>query len=162
MNQPLWTDVLSTWASVVSAVVAIVAVVGVFMVRRQIMLQRRQMHHDLENLYVARYWDVMDRLAESRSADSSANRAKRRLALEAYLRLSEDECDLRAHDRITDETWSFWKDGILASLAKSEISDLLSESEPTELTHLRELQRDPGYEPSPTTIKKRQKLGLRT
>jgi len=95
-------DWISAGASAVAAVVSVVAVFGLFDVRRQLGLQRQQLHRDLENLYVARYWTIMDKIAECELLTASDAVAPRRIAIRSYLRLSEHECDLRAADRVTD------------------------------------------------------------
>lgn len=51
---------------------------------------------------------------------------ERHLAI-AYLRLSEDELDLRKQGFITDRTWAIWSEGIRAQLRAPIYGDALLE-----------------------------------
>src|SRR4051812_13156318 len=103
---PTITDWISAGAGVLAAAVGVFALLALLGVRRQIALQRRQLKLDLENVYVGRYWQVMDDLA-------GATRRTRSRHIWRYIQLSEDQCDLRARGRITGSTWRYWRNGIL-------------------------------------------------
>jgi len=135
------TDWISAIATAIAAVVGVAALVAIFGVRKQIALHSRQMKLDLENVYVARYWQVMDDLAASKGADT-----KRRHILR-YLQLSEDQCDLRARRRITNSTWRYWRSGIVEQLADVEFAGTVLASPAHLLDHVRKLAADPTYEP---------------
>lgn len=143
---PLVTDWISAVASIIGTIVAAGALWAIFGVRRQIALQRRQLKLDLEHVYVGRYWSIMDDLmaAPTGSAD-------RRHHIERYLRLSEDQCDLRARKRITTSTWHYWRQGIAEQLAEDETREVLLAQRDDLLEHLRRLTADANYDPRVTS-----------
>lgn len=105
---------LGDWANVGSVVTAGAVVFAVF----QLVAARTQRHRDFENLYVQRYWQILDRMPDRLYFGHeilSPNTDELRLAV-AYLRLCEDEIDLRKEGFITDRTWAIWADGISAQL----------------------------------------------
>ncbi|MDP9998292.1 hypothetical protein J2W15_001789 [Pseudarthrobacter sulfonivorans] len=69
-------------------------------------------------MYVQRYWQILDRMTDKMYLNheiSEPTQDEIRLAV-AYLRLSEDELDLRKQGFITDRTWAIWSEGILAQI----------------------------------------------
>jgi hypothetical protein len=64
-----------------------------------------------------------------------------------YLRLSEDQCDLRARKRITNSTWLYWRDGIVEQLADPDFQVALQDAPPSLYDHLRRLSADSSYDP---------------
>lgn len=161
MTTPMWTDVLGAWSSFASAAIGAAALATIIVVGVQIRLQRTQLHRDLENLYVTRYWSIMDRLADAEMAPAGEREARRTLAIRAYLQLSEDECDLRAADRVTDATWREWIDGIQTQLRDRDFRALLDASPAGQFRNLRRLIETPeSFEPSITAPRVRQKKGL--
>ena len=107
-------QILSTLASVVTAL-AVVFAAG------QLRVAREQSHRDFENLYVQRYWSLLDKfsveatLDEARAAATPADHA---IALN-YMRLCEDQLDMRRLGRITNKTWSFWSAAIQESMSEA-------------------------------------------
>lgn len=141
--EPSVTDWISAVSSVAAVAVGLGALVAVFAVRKQIKLQRRQLKLDLENVYLSRYWQIMDDLALV-GADVEA----RQLHILRYLRLSEDQCDLQARRRVTESTWRYWRVGILEQLSEADFRVAL-QAAPAELfDHLRRLAGDPEYDPA--------------
>lgn len=161
MTEPLWTDVLSAWSSLASALIGLAALAAVIVVGVQIRLQRTQLHRDLENMYVARYWTIMDQLAESELLPRGKAVRRRTLAIRAYLRLSEDECDLRAVNRVTDDTWREWLAGMRTQLAEPSFRSELESSPGDQFRNLRQLvDSDEDFEPSRSSARQRRRVGL--
>jgi hypothetical protein len=161
VTEPLWTDVLSAWSSLASALIGLAALAAVIVVGVQIRLQRTQLHRDLENMYVARYWTIMDQLAESELLPRGKAARRRVLAIRAYLRLSEDECDLRAVNRVTDDTWREWLAGMRTQLAEPSFRDELESSPGDQFRNLRRLvDSDEDFEPSRSSARERRRVGL--
>lgn len=158
---PLWTDALASWSTFASAIIGLLALAAIVSVGYQLRLQRTQIHRDLENLYIERYWTIMDALANAELATPDERSVRRDIAIRAYLQLSEDECDLRAADRVTDETWREWRAGIRAQLESPEFRAALDAFPEDRLSNLRKLVVA-GYEfePSSTAVRARQKKGL--
>lgn len=75
----------------------------------------RQRVFTLENFYIERYWQLMDRLSISALRGRSIEESDREIIV-AYLVLCEDELDLRASGRISDSTWGIWRSGIAVGL----------------------------------------------
>ena len=142
--QPSATDWMSAVASVFGALVGIVALVAIFGFRKQIALHSRQLKLDLENVYVARYWQVMDDLAASGDDEAESRHIDR------YLKLAEDQCDLRARRRITKSTWLYWKAGIVDQLIEERFSNVVHDTPSRNLQHIRKLQGDSDYDPPRT------------
>lgn len=152
----VWTETASAFADIVIAVFTIAATVGVYFVFAQVRLQRKQLHRDLENLYVERYWTVLDRL----EATKPRSRGRRR-AVVAYLGLCEDQCDMRQQDRVTDETWAIWGPSIHSQLGVEEYAGLLRKQPDDRLLHLRQMMvTGVAYDPTETPLRLRTKNGL--
>ena len=115
----------SDFADLSSIVTATAAIFAVF----QLVAVRTQRHRDFENLYVQRYWQLLDRMPDRLYLNheiSAPNPDELRLAV-AYLRLCEDEVDLRKQGFITDRTWTIWSEGILAQLQGTIYENALAE-----------------------------------
>ena len=97
-----------------SVLTAAAAIFAVF----QLVGARTQRHRDFENLYVQRYWQLLDRMPDRLylNHEIPAPDPDERRIVVAYLRLCEDEVDLRKQGFITDRTWAIWSEGILAQL----------------------------------------------
>jgi hypothetical protein len=98
------------------------AVIGVFTAALQLMGLRKQRVRDFEDLFVQRYWKIMDDLSleaiECAKPDGGPVLPSDRKAVIAFLRLSEDELDLRAKDWIGEDTWKLWRDGMATQLRR--------------------------------------------
>jgi hypothetical protein len=161
VSEPLWTDVLSAWSSLASALIGLAALAAVIVVGVQIRLQRTQLHRDLENMYVARYWSIMDQLAESDLLPPEEGSNRRTIAIRSYLRLSEDECDLRAANRVTDDTWWEWLAGMRTQLAEPGFREALESAPADQFVNLRKLvTSDLDFEPSQSSVRQRRRVGL--
>lgn len=151
-----WTDIASAWSDMIMALLTTFTLLGVVYVAWQVNLQRTQLHRDLENLYLERYWTIRDRL------DASVPQSEEReRAVLAYLRLSEDQCDQRANERVTDPTWKIWEESIHSALSEVEYSEVLDSQPQVELLHLREMRVTTGpYDPSGLTRRQKAQRGL--
>lgn len=113
-----WT-IASSIASVVTAL-AVVFAVG------QLRVARQQSHREFENLYVQRYWSLLDRFSEAAVLDddlSAWDRGDKAIALN-YMRLCEDQLDMRRLGRITNSSWSFWAPAIRQAMSEPAYHDL--------------------------------------
>jgi hypothetical protein len=115
---------LNDWADIAQLVTAVAVVFAVL----QLVGSRTQRHREFENLYVQRYWQLLDRMSArmymgGEMADPTE--AEKRLVVE-YLRLCEDEIDLRGQGFVTNKTWAIWAEGIKAQLKSSIFEDALA------------------------------------
>lgn len=98
------------------------AVIGVFAAVLQLRELGSQRRRDFENLFVQRYWKIMDTLSlaaiEGVKPDGGHVPTNDRKAVIAFLRLSEDELDLRADDWIGADTWGKWRAGMATQLRR--------------------------------------------
>ena len=115
---------LPNWAEVVSAYVSVAAVLAVVFAAIQVMYLNRQIHRELESLYLQRYWDLMDRRSARFGLGGGPNRADK-VVIHAYLQLSNDQLGLRSVGRVTNHTWSFWARDITSQCRMSAYADQL-------------------------------------
>ncbi|WP_027862123.1 hypothetical protein [Marmoricola sp. URHB0036] len=104
-----------------SDILAVAAMIGVLAAVFQLRQVRKQRKREFEDLFVQRYWSIMDRLSTSALESvphSGAIRDEDRRAVIAYFRLSEDELDLRARNWISRDAWELWRDGIATQLRR--------------------------------------------
>ncbi|GAA1866460.1 hypothetical protein GCM10009772_47340 [Pseudonocardia alni subsp. carboxydivorans] len=96
----------------------IATAVGVLLAVLSLRAARLQRRRQFETIYVQRYWTLMDGL----TADALAGRRTDTVSPQdekaalAYLRLSEDQLELRREGWISHETWEIWSAGIKAQL----------------------------------------------
>lgn len=107
-------DALEMTLQIIQIATGIAVTVGVWFAVAQLVAQKQQQHREFENMYVQRYWAIMDQLSADyrlrlKRADLSDSDL---LACDSYLQLCEDEADLYEAGRITVETWNIWKSGI--------------------------------------------------
>jgi hypothetical protein len=107
------------WATFITAIAtlgALCAAVG------QLYLLRKQRRRDFEDLFVQRYWGIMDRLTieaiECKPPKDRKVLPEDRRAVVSYLRLCEDELDLRAQNWVSADTWRIWHAGIASQLKR--------------------------------------------
>ena len=110
---------LVEWAAFLTAVASLVAIIVAIVQLSQL---RKQRIRDFEDLFVQRYWAIMDSLSlkaiECDAPDDRAVEADDRRAVMAYLRLSEDELELRAERWVSPDTWEQWRAGIASQLRR--------------------------------------------
>lgn len=128
----------------VNLVVQIVTAAAIIFAVMQLVGARTQQHREFENLYVQRYWKLLDEMSlslyEGKSVTPSTP-ADRRVIL-GYLRLCEDELDLRGQGFVTDRTWNIWAEGIQAQVRSAPYSSMLAGLDSSELPALRRFADD--------------------
>jgi hypothetical protein len=108
---------ISWIATAISAIVTLIGVVVAILAVGAAHLQRRR---QFETIYVQRYWVLMDQL----SLDAIKGRERPQInptdqhVIRSYLRLCEDELELRREGWISEETWAIWRTGILAQIQR--------------------------------------------
>ncbi|GGV45981.1 hypothetical protein GCM10010245_72090 [Streptomyces spectabilis] len=112
---------------------------------------------EVEDVYLQHYWEILDRLPSAAlvgQRNRKTSDGDRRVA-RLYLRLCEDELQLRASGWVSRWTWPGWRNGMLTQLGKWPIADEWQRIRCGDLwtttrgqyTHLRKLDADPGYDP---------------
>jgi hypothetical protein len=96
--------------------VATVTMVGVLAAVLQLGSLRKERRRAFEESFVQRYWKIMDDLSlaalKGTPPPEAAVTPGDEKAVIAFLRLSEDELDLRARGWISAGTWVLWWEGI--------------------------------------------------
>lgn len=123
----------------------ITAVAIVFAVL-QLVGDRAQRHREFENLYVQRYWSLLDRMSDELYSGSGNESKEDARTIIAYLRLCEDEIDLRQQGFVSDQTWKIWAWGITEQMEQKPYRDQLKLMAADELTSLRKFLVD-GKDP---------------
>ena len=114
----------------------------------QLVVARKQSHREFENMYVQRFWAIIDQFTDDvalQPAPPSFAGHDRVVAL-SYIRLCEDELDMRHLGRITHSTWGFWSSAIAASTSQPAYQAVLA-AEPDLFVRLREFLRTGGHDP---------------
>lgn len=125
-------------------IASVVTAVAVIFVVFQLVGDRNSRHREFENLYVQRYWNLTDQMSFdpwSKPLRSSLSDRDHGLC-RAYLRLCEDEVELRIHGYITDQTWKLWAEGIKAQTGIEPFKEILSSEPKDQLPELRKFLRD--------------------
>lgn len=132
----------------VQNIASVVTAVAVIFVVFQLVGDRNSRHREFENLYVQRYWSLTDQL----SFDPWSKPTRRSLSerdhglCRAYLRLCEDEVELRIHGYVTDQTWTLWADGIRVQTNVEPFKEILGSEPEDQLLELRKFLKD-GEDP---------------
>jgi hypothetical protein len=138
MGSGILGEELPNWAEAVSAVVAALTMLTVIFAVIQVTFLNRQIHRELEALYLQRYWALMDRRSE-RFANRGIPDRKDRSVIRAYLELSEDQLGLRSLGRVTDHTWRFWAKDISTQCQVASYRRELDAADSAEFPKLRAL-----------------------
>ena len=90
--------------SIATLITAVGVLLGVLTLRASLRQRLRQ----FESFYVARYWHLMDglSLAALRGDEQSDVSDDDEKVVRSYIRLCEDECELRRDGWIGDATWT--------------------------------------------------------
>lgn len=131
------------WTDIAGVIIAALTFLTIGVAAIQLIFHSRQMHREFENLYVARYWELMDRRSRSFVVDRIPTE-KDRPIIRAYLQLSEDEIDLRRLGRVTDNTWRFWADAILEQCSTAGYREELELAPATDYPNVRHLIETSG------------------
>jgi hypothetical protein len=124
MSIEFWT----AFNAIASGFTALAVIVALFQLRGA----RQQAHRDFENLYVQRFWEISDSFSASSRTHLPDRKFKRQdiPAALAYLQLCEDEIDVRSLGRVTNDTWRFWSDAIIAEVSQEPYQHLLTSTSP--------------------------------
>lgn len=100
--------------------IGVATLIGVLAAVAQLTALRKQRRRDFEDFFVHRYWKIMDDLSLEglmcKKPSGGQIRPEDEKAVIAFLRLSEDEADLRRNGWISASTWRLWWEGIIAQL----------------------------------------------
>jgi hypothetical protein len=100
----------------IALVIAAVGAVGAVFALRQ---NFRQRIHQIEAMYVQRFWVILDRFSlevTSRRQHAGRLRESDERAIRAYIRLCEDELEVRAEGWIGDTAYRIWRMAIRAQM----------------------------------------------
>jgi hypothetical protein len=140
---------------------------GVLVAAWALLQARRLRLRHFEDMFVARYWKLMDGLSltvlRGEANNPVCDRDER--AIRAYFQLCEDELELRAHGWITDATWGIWANGIRLQMRQWPFEDLWrtvteSESGRGRFEYLRAFMADPSTDPCKLPWWRRRMKGL--
>jgi len=104
-------------ASYVALLIAAVGAVGAVFALRQ---NYRQRLHQIEAMYVQRFWVISDQFslsAISKHACHAQISETDEKAIRAYIRLCEDELEVRAEGWIGDTAYKIWRTAIRAQMS---------------------------------------------
>lgn len=124
-----WANVIAQFATMFAVVFAILQLIGA----------RAAKHRDFENLYVQRYWNLMDGFRGNPWTAMSIRQLPRRdrSRVMAYLQLCEDELDLRRNGFVSTKTWGIWSDGMTSQCSLPAYADAIRNLPKEELPALR-------------------------
>lgn len=137
----------------VESIAAVVTAVGVVFAGIQLRAEQLQRNRQFEVLYVERYWSLIDELSLAAlrgEGEIHHLSEKDRKILEMYVRLCEDQLEMRAAEAITTWTYEQWRSGLLAARKRPLICSVIKEvsaDEATPCEHLRKLLKDEDYDP---------------
>ena len=126
---------------------------------------QRQRLRQWETLYVQRYWSLMDKLslpALRGDPSTDVEEGDQRVA-RAYLRLCEDQLELREQGWITNTTWRVWSTGMELQLRRWPFNVVWAEvrdADTHEFTLLRRLEQTAGWDPCEMSRVRRYLVGV--
>jgi hypothetical protein len=100
----------------IALIIAAIGAAGAIFALRQ---NYRQRMHQIEAMYVQRFWAILDRFslaAISRLAPAGQICETDEKAIRAYIRLCEDELEVRAEGWIGDTAYKIWRTAIRAQM----------------------------------------------
>lgn len=132
-----------------SLILQIATLIAVVVAAWQLLFHSRQMHREFEALYIARYWELMDRRSIRWVVADRQSRLDV-VVVKGYLQLCEDEIDCRRIGRVTDGTWDFWRAAIISQATDPHYGAVLTSAPASDYPLLRELIHiGPAYDPLP-------------
>lgn len=110
----------------IADVASIATAIGVLTAVGVLRQNQRQRVRQFEDMYVLRYWEIMDRLSlpALRGDGTDPLEPSDEKAVRAYFRLCEDELQLREDAWISDSTWEIWALGIRQQMNSSPFSEV--------------------------------------
>ncbi|MER5638857.1 hypothetical protein ABT095_18070 [Kitasatospora sp. NPDC002227] len=131
---------------------------------------RRNRQREVSDIYVRRYWQLLDQMPESVLRGLDVGEADDRL-VRLYLRLCEDQAELREEGWVSRARWLEWRGAIRAQLELPLYlrvwEEALTDSDNGQggsFRHLRQLVWDAHYDPRPLwpgSSLQRLRLGVR-
>ncbi|WP_371527200.1 hypothetical protein OG302_14625 [Streptomyces sp. NBC_01283] len=119
--------------TLLGAIIAFVVFIGGILHRS--VEGRREAVRQSEQFYLQHYWEVLKSLPPAALLDTpneekppvdpdDSNQVDLYRACALYLRLSEDECELRRRSGVSDQTWKKWVLGMRHQLARWPVRDV--------------------------------------
>ncbi len=136
----------------VETVAIIVTAVGVLLAGVSLRGAQLQRNRQFESLYVQRYWSLMDRLSyeAGKRAPYETLGENDKKTLQQYLRLCEDQIEMRALGAITRSTYIIWATGMKGELQREPVKGAFAEAQQDNthpLVHLRALAQSDDFDP---------------
>lgn len=150
----------------VSDIALVITAIGIIGAVYSLRQSYRERLRQFEAMYVSRYWVIFDRLSLDalRGSDPKAISPADEHAIRAYLRLCEDELEMREAGYIGDGTYSLWADGICDQLRQPMFARIwaqVSGEGTASYDHLARLAEEgESYEPCPLGSWQRRLRGL--
>ena len=109
-----------TFHRVLQTIATMIAAAGALLAALALRASQRQRLRQFEAVYVVRYWSLMDglTLAAMRGEPGAEEDPENEKKVRAYLRLCEDQCEMRAAGWISDATWKLWSEGMADQLER--------------------------------------------
>jgi hypothetical protein len=131
---------------VLQSIATLITAVGVLLGVLTLRASQRQRLRQFESFYVARYWHLMDglSLAALRGDEQSDVSDDDEKVVRSYVRLCEDECELRRDGWIGDATWTLWSDGMRAQFKRwpfAPVWERVRDEDERQYEHLRRVLR---------------------
>lgn len=104
-------ELTANWAEAVSSFISAITLITIVFAFLQIKSSNKQMHREFESMYIGRFWEIIDEFSDSFIFQNIPENSDKRVAYK-YLSLSNEQVGLKAHGRITDETWEYWSKDI--------------------------------------------------
>lgn len=110
----------------IETIATCITAAGVLIAVLQLRASRVQRRRQFEALYVQRYWAIMDLLSLQalRGEHCEDVQPQDEKAAWAYLRLCEDELELRASKWVSTPTWTIWSWGMREQLQRWPFSEV--------------------------------------
>lgn len=154
----------ATWVTVAAVGVAVVtlALNGIW--------ARKYHVKQTEQFYLSRYWYLLDRFPKEAMVNAATGKLSesQQHAVLLYLRLCEDEADLRSLSMVSDEVWRAWESGMRSQLGRWPVAEQwrricdgdLAARNAGQFSHLRTLVATGSYDPCPRGRLGRWRRGL--
>jgi hypothetical protein len=138
---------------VIADIALIVTALGVLGAVFGLRQSYRERLRQFEAMYVNRYWSLLDLLSLDalKGSDPKVISNSDERAIRAYIRLCEDELEMRETGYISDDTYALWADGMREQLKQpmfARVWEEIQDERTFPYDHLAQLVGpDPGYEP---------------
>ncbi|MGO2881975.1 hypothetical protein [Corynebacterium variabile] len=126
----MFSDQLPNWAEGLTALISAATLFAVFLAAIQIRHLNKQMHREFEMQYLTRFWQLTDKFSTDMKMEGIVTREDAVL-MHDYFALTNDQIELRAAGRVTDQTWKLWRDDIKKLCATEPFNKELEKSKET-------------------------------